>query len=63
MKQINIHYHWSWETLSLFKKWDHEPFYSETLQCTCVGGGTKRVFTLWPKFLWWGICDWWHQRA
>lgn len=49
MQYVNVRYRWCWKRLTLWRDFD----YSE-----CNGGGSDRVFTLWPKFIWWRIRDW-----
>lgn len=58
MKEINVRYEWSWRCLSLFRNFDHEPI--DIGGVRAIGGGSSRVFTLHPKWVWfywkaWGL--------
>lgn len=50
MTKTNMRFRWCWRRLTLWRDFDYEPI-------SMGAGGSDRVFTLWPKFLWWRITD------
>lgn len=49
----NVRYRMCWSRLALWRSFD----YADVLGA----GGSERLFTLWPKHLWWSFQDWWRD--
>ena len=57
MKIKSVKYRIMWDRLSVFRDVEYEPVHSEAMECSVLCGYTKRVFTLWPPWLWWRVRD------